>query len=77
MAAVHQAMLFRDSMEGEHEEFQRQLHFIIKQLNKTEEEDEENADSDDEGDEDDDEVSVVGIINLLIPPLKCFQLHSK
>ena len=48
---------FRDSMEGEQEEFRRQLEFIIKQLNKTDEDrDGFDHDSDDEGDEDDDEV---------------------
>ena len=44
-------------MEGEQEEFRRQLEFIIKQLNKTDEDrDGFDHDSDDEGDEDDDEV---------------------
>ena len=47
----------RDSMEGEREEFRRQLEFIIKQLNKKEDElDVDDQDSDDERDEDDEEV---------------------
>ena len=45
-------------MEGEQEEFKRQLEYIIKQLNKNEDEfDVGDYDSDDEGDEDDDEVN--------------------
>jgi len=43
-------------MEGEQEEFKRQLDFIIKQLNKEEDESDALEESDDEGDEDDDEV---------------------
>ena len=44
-------------MEGEREEFRRQLEFIIKQLNKKEDElDVDDQDSDDERDEDDEEV---------------------
>jgi len=43
-------------MEGEQEEFKRQLDFIIKQLNKEEDENDALEESDDEGDEDDDEV---------------------
>ena len=46
-------------MEGEQDEFKRQLEFIIKQLNRNEDQpDDGNADSDDEGDEDDDEVMI-------------------
>ncbi|CAK8681084.1 unnamed protein product [Clavelina lepadiformis] len=47
--------ILRDSMEGEQEEFKRQLEFIIKQLNKTSDEEDVLGESDDEGDEDDDE----------------------
>uniref|UniRef100_H2YYH6 LisH domain-containing protein ARMC9 n=1 Tax=Ciona savignyi TaxID=51511 RepID=H2YYH6_CIOSA len=45
--------ILRDFMEGEQEEFKRQLEFIIKQLNSDEVEDD--GESDDENNEDDDE----------------------
>nr|CAB3223157.1 lisH domain-containing protein ARMC9 [Phallusia mammillata] len=47
--------VLRDFMDGEQEEFRRQLDFIIKQLNKPEDESDVLNESDDEGDEDDDE----------------------